>query len=64
MQEQLNNQENSLRLMNLYSINKYIQKLLVSKSKKMVLVNGTSESVDLMVLDDLSKLVSLGNSSN
>lgn len=62
MPEKLN-QENTLKLMNLYTINKYIQKMLVSKTEKINLKRDEG-NVELALLKDLMNLASLENSKN
>lgn len=62
MPEKLN-QENALKLMNLYTINAYIQKMLVSKTDKICL-SKSGEKIELTLLKDFSNLVSLKESSN
>ena len=63
MEEKLSKQENALKLMNLYTINKYIQKMLVSKTEKLSL-EKIGEKVELILLSDLTNLVSLEDSNN
>jgi len=57
MQEQ-EKQEKVLQMINLYAINKYIQKMLVSKTKRLTLA-GRDGSCEMIMLEELSNIVKL-----
>jgi len=51
-------QEKVMKIINLYTINKYIQKMVASKTKKLTL-QASDCSLDVMLLEDLKSLASL-----
>lgn len=57
MQEQ-EKQEKVLQMINLYAINKYIQKMLISKTKRLTLA-GRDGSLEMVMLEELSNIVKL-----
>jgi hypothetical protein len=62
MQEQ-ENKEKVLQLINIYAVNKYLEKMLVSKTKKLTLSREGKNS-DIIMLEELSNLISLETSKN
>jgi len=62
MQEQ-ENKEKVFQLINIYAVNKYIEKMLVSKTKKLTL-SREGKASDIIMLEELSNLISLETSKN
>ena len=58
-----NNKEKVLQMMNLFVINKYIQKMLISKTKKLNLQKPNGD-FEVMILEDFANLVSLEDCKN
>jgi len=63
MREQ-NKKEKVLQMMNLMTINKYIQKMLISKTKKLNLKSQNGLTNELMLLEDFTNLLTLEDSKN
>jgi len=63
MQEQ-ENKEKVLQMINLYAVNKYLEKMIVTKTKKLTLKDVDGNDFDLMLLQELTNLTTLEKSSN
>jgi hypothetical protein len=63
MREQKDSKEKILKMMNLYAINQYIQKMLISKTKKLTL-QKPGGNFEVVILEDFANLVSLEDSKN
>ncbi len=62
MQEQ-EKQEKVLQLINLFAVNKFAEKMLASKTKKVKLAKQDGP-FEFLLLEDLANLASLENSNN
>lgn len=51
-------------MINLYAVNKYLEKMIVTKTKKLTLKDVDGNDFDLMLLQELTNLTTLEKSSN
>lgn|GEM_PF-2471367 len=63
MKEQKDSKEKTLQIMNLYAINKYVQKMIVARTKKLTLKSESGDR-ELVLLEDFSNIIALDNSRN
>lgn len=63
MQEQ-ENKEKVLQMINLYAVNKYLEKMLVTKTKKLTLRKTDGKDFEMVLLEELTNLTALEKSDN
>jgi len=63
VKEQKDSKEKTLQIMNLYAINKYVQKMIVARTKKLTLKSESGDR-ELVLLEDFSNIIALDNSRN